>query len=68
MNGYAEKTAVFGMLDRETRKVRAQVIPNVKRDTLQKAILDRVGFGATVYTDGWLGYNGLRPRASSTRP
>ena len=41
-NGYSEKTAVFGMLDRETRKVRAQVVPNVKRDTLQKAILDRV--------------------------
>jgi transposase-like protein len=58
-NGYAEKTAVFGMLDRETRKVRAQVVPNIKRETLQKAILDRVGFGSTVYTDGWLGYVGL---------
>ena len=58
-NGYSEKTAVFGILDRETRKVRAQVVPNVKRDTLQKAILDRVGFGATVYSDGWLGYVGL---------
>jgi transposase-like protein len=59
VNGYAEKTAVFGMLDRETRKVRAQVVPNVKRDTLQKAILDGVGFGSTVYSDGWLGYVGL---------
>src|ERR1039457_4259130 len=29
-NGYSEKTAVFGILDRETRKVRAQVVPNVK--------------------------------------
>jgi transposase-like protein len=59
-NGYSEKTAVFGMLDRETRKVRAQVVPNVKRQTLQKAILDRVGFGSTVYTDGWVGYEGLK--------
>jgi transposase-like protein len=60
MNAYADKTVVFGVLDRETRKVRAQVIPNVKRHTLQKAILDRVGFGATVYTDGWSGYDGLK--------
>jgi transposase-like protein len=59
LDGYAEKTAVFGMLDRETRKVRAQVVPNVKRETLQKAILDRVGFGSTVYTDGYHAYDKL---------
>jgi transposase-like protein len=60
MNGYAEKTAVFGMLDRKTRKVRAQVVPDVKRATLQKAILDSVGPGSTVYPDGWPGYDGLK--------
>lgn len=59
-NGYAEKTAVFGMLERGTRQVRATVIPNVKRETLQKKILENVGFGATVYTDGWPGYDGLK--------
>jgi transposase-like protein len=59
-NGYAEKTAVFGMLERGTRQVRAQVIPNVKRETLQKKILENVGFGSTVYTDGWPGYDGLK--------
>lgn len=59
MNGYAEKTAVFGMLETGTRQVRAQVIPNVKRATLQKAILDNVGFGATIHTDQWPGYDGL---------
>jgi hypothetical protein len=53
MNGYAEKTAVFGMLERGTRQVRATVIPNVKRETLQKKILEQVRFGSTVYTDGW---------------
>lgn len=58
--GHSEKTIVFGVLDRETRKVRATVIPNVNRETLQNAILDRVGFGSTVYTDGWKGYNGLK--------
>ena len=29
------KTVVMGMLDRELRQVRAKVIPNVKRETLQ---------------------------------
>lgn len=59
MNGYAEKTAVFGMLETGTRQVRAMVIPNVKRNTLQAAILDNVGFGATIHTDQWPGYDGL---------
>jgi transposase-like protein len=59
MNGYAEKTAVFGMLETGTRQVRAMVIPNVKRNTLQKAILDNVGFGSTIHTDQWPGYDGL---------
>ena len=59
INGYAEKAIVFGMLDRNTRQVRAQVVPNVKRDTLQNAILDRVGFGSTVYTDGYHAYDKL---------
>jgi transposase-like protein len=60
MNGYAEKTIVVGMLDRDTRQVRANLVPNVRRETLQKEVLDRVGFGATVYTDGWVGYDGLK--------
>jgi transposase-like protein len=58
--GYAEKAIVVGMLDRESRQVRAEVIPNVKRETLQKKILERVGFGSTVYTDKWAGYDGLK--------
>jgi transposase-like protein len=58
--GYAEKTAVFGMLDRETRQVRAQVIPNVKRVTLQAAILNNVGAGSTIYSDSWPRYDGLK--------
>ena len=48
------------MLDRETREVRAKVIPNVKRETLQNEILSNVGFGSTLYTDGWLGYDNLK--------
>jgi transposase-like protein len=59
-NGMMEKTAVFGMIDSGTRQVRAMVVPNVKRATLQKAILDNVGFGSTVHTDQWVGYDGLK--------
>src|SRR5205814_1290099 len=47
----AGKTTVHGMIDRETREVRAAVIPNVKRATLQEKILNNVHPGSTVYTD-----------------
>jgi hypothetical protein len=39
------KTAVMGMLDRDSRQVRAQVVPNVKRETLQDAILNQIEGG-----------------------
>lgn len=54
------KTAVMGMLDRETRKVRTTVIPDVKRETLQNEILRNVDRGATVYTDQHTGYDRLK--------
>jgi transposase-like protein len=49
----------MGMLDREAREIRAKVIPNVRRDTLQSAILNQVEHGAKVYTDQAMGYQGL---------
>src|SRR6266702_6541771 len=45
------KTIVMGMLDRETRQIRAKVIPDVKRETLQAEILSHIGFNAHVFTD-----------------
>ncbi len=45
------KTAVAGILDRETRRVRATVVPNVRRDTLQAAILNCIAPGSKLYTD-----------------
>jgi transposase-like protein len=45
------KTAVAGILDRETRRVRAKVVPNVRRDTLQAAILNTIAPGSKLYTD-----------------
>ena len=55
----SDKIPVMGMLDRESRQVRAQVVPNVKRSTLQDAILKEIEVGSKVYTDGWIGYDGL---------
>ena len=49
----------MGMLDRDSRKVRAKVIPNVKRETLQTAILSEIEKGSTVYTDGYSSYDDL---------
>src|ERR1700733_7577697 len=48
-----EKIPVFGMLDRETRKVRAQVVPNVKREILMNAILSNVEKGGKIYSDSY---------------
>jgi transposase-like protein len=56
----SQKVAVMGMLDRETRQVRAKVVPNVKREVLQNAILENVVGGGSVYTDGWVGYDNLK--------
>ncbi|MDW5267333.1 MULTISPECIES: IS1595 family transposase [Acidobacteriaceae] len=53
------KTIVMGMLNRQTRQIRAKVIPNVKRETLQAEILEHVGFNAYVFTDGHVGYDKL---------
>jgi transposase-like protein len=56
------KTIVQGMFDRELRKVRATVVPNVKRETLQNEVLKNVKHGSTVYTDEAVGYDNLHSR------
>jgi transposase-like protein len=57
---YPNKTAVLGMLDRDTRQVRAKVVPDVKRETLQKEILNNVHHGSAVYTDQAVAYDKLK--------
>jgi transposase-like protein len=52
----------MGMLDRETRQVRAKLIPDVTRETLQNEILNEIQTGATVYTDRATGYDNLKAR------
>jgi transposase-like protein len=53
------KTPVMGMLDRETRQVRARLIPDVTRETLMNEILNHVEKGAIVYTDEHTGYQNM---------
>ena len=53
-------TTVMGRFDRESRKVRTKIIPNVKRETLQGEILDNIHHGSPVYTDSASAYQGLR--------
>ena len=56
---YYGKTAVAGLLDRESRKVRAEVVPNVRREVLQSRILNEVAPGSTLYTDDAVAYTSL---------
>jgi transposase-like protein len=45
------KTAVWGVLDREQRKIRATVVGKVNRKALQTAVLDQVAPGSSIFTD-----------------
>lgn len=54
------KVPVHGIYDRETRQIRAMVIPNVRRDTLHNAILDNIEPGSKVFTDTAPTYDHLR--------
>ncbi len=56
------KTAVQGIFDREARQVRAHIVPDIKRETLQNAVLQNVRYGSTVYTDDAVGYDLLHNR------
>lgn len=56
---YYGKTAVMGMLDREQRKVRATVVPNTKRETLQNIIFNEIEHGSKLYTDQMVSYDKL---------
>jgi transposase-like protein len=56
--GGADKTIVFGMLERGGR-VRARVMPNRKRESVQPEIRKHVQAGTALYSDEWVAYNGL---------
>ncbi|MGA8747019.1 MAG: IS1595 family transposase [Solirubrobacterales bacterium] len=56
--GGKDKTAVLGMIERGGT-VKAEVVPNVRRDTIQPRVRESVKPGATVYTDALKSYSGL---------
>jgi transposase-like protein len=61
-NSYGHKIAVQGMYDVDSRQVRANVVPNVRRDTLQKQIFAIIEFGSTVHTDEGVAHKSLKDR------
>jgi len=52
----------MGMYDRDSRQVRAKVVPNTKRETLQNEILDNIHHGSAIYTDQANAYDKLREK------
>lgn len=58
--GGVGKTAVIGAKERGSKKVKAQVIENTKRPTLQGFINDNVEEGSNVYTDEFKSYRNLQ--------
>ena len=56
--GVKDKAAVLGLL-RRGGEVRAGVIPNRKKKTLQAIVQDQITPGAAVYTDALASYEGL---------
>lgn len=56
--GAAGKTIVFGVLKRNGR-VYTEIIPDVKKRSLQAIIRGKVDVGSIIHSDGWRGYDGL---------
>jgi transposase-like protein len=54
----SNKATVLGMVERGGR-VRAEVVPDARRTSIQPRIHDTIEPGATVYTDGLRSYQGL---------
>ncbi len=58
--GGVGKAVVQGLLDRDLRQVRASVVPDIKRETLQNEVLRNVKYGSTVFTDEAVAYDKLK--------
>ena len=58
--GTAGKTIVAGIKSRRNKQVRAEVIPNTKRPTLQTFVRRNAKGGSTLYTDEAPSYEGMR--------
>ena len=56
--GAGSKTIVFGLYKRNG-KVYTEIVPDVKKATLQAIIRGKADISSVINTDGWRGYNGL---------
>jgi len=54
---FVGKIPIMGMFDRQSREIRAKVVPNTRRETLHREILSNVEHGSKVYTDQANAYN-----------
>jgi transposase-like protein len=57
--GGKDKTAVMGIYERESGKVRATVIPSRRKQVLQEQVRKHVTAGAALYSDALQSYEGL---------
>lgn len=64
--GAVGKTAVIGVKERESKKVKAEVIENTKRPTLHGFIDKNIEAGSAVYTDDFKSYEKLDGYEHST--
>ncbi|MGB9205878.1 MAG: IS1595 family transposase [Terriglobales bacterium] len=62
LGGHHGKAVVQGILDRDLRQIRAKVVPNTTRETLQNEVLKNVKHGTKVYSDNAVGYDKLHYR------
>jgi transposase-like protein len=58
--GKSEKTMVFGMVNRDTKQVKAMKIASTKTEDLQEVIYSNVEEGSTILTDSYAGYDVLK--------
>jgi transposase-like protein len=56
--GAGGKTIVFGVFKRGGQ-VYTEIVPDVKKKTLRKAICGKVSLDTIIHSDGWPGYHGL---------
>src|SRR5215469_9325265 len=54
-----DKVIVMGVLDRDKKQVRTQVIPDRRRETLHPIVKENVNAGSALYSDELWGYTGL---------
>jgi len=56
--GAGSKTIVFGLFKRNGW-VSTEIVPDVRKRTLQKVIRGKVSLDSVIHSDGWRGYHGL---------